>query len=115
MTISRDVALYACEPFPHAPFFAILAVVGFISTLAFVAFGEKRKHHRSVSQLLLALWVLGPPLWFFYEHFYYFPAYGNMADGAGFEKLKAAQDATSKLWAAFAVVLGALYNKKFPG
>lgn len=36
-----------------------------------------------------------------------------MSEGAGFEKLKAAQDVTSKLWAAMAVVLGALYNRKF--
>ena len=63
----------------------------------------------------IAAWVLGPPLWFFYEHFCFFPQYGNFVEGAGYEKLKAAQDVTAKVWAAFAVVLGAIYNKKFSG
>lgn len=114
MTIS-NAPLYASEPLPHAQIFAVVAVVGFVASLLFVAKGERFARHKTISQVLLGLWVLGPPLWFFYEHFYYFPTYGNMAEGAGFEKLKAAQDVTAKLWAAFAVVLGALYNKKFPG
>ena len=53
----------------------------------------------------------GPPLWFFFEHFYYFPWYGNPALGKeAFSALSAAQSVTAKLWAAMAVVLGAMYT-----
>lgn len=113
MVIS-DVPLYGSEPFPHAPIFAVVAVLGFIVSVAFILKGQRfSKKHHFISQVLLGLWVLGPPLWFFYEHFYCFPKYGNMAGGANFEQLRAAQDVTAKVWAACAVVPGALYNKKF--
>ncbi|RYY90108.1 MAG: hypothetical protein EOO15_03885 [Chitinophagaceae bacterium] len=115
MTILKDVPLYAHEPLQHAQIFAAVAVIGFIFTVVYLLRSKGEPRQKTISQVLLALWVLGPPLWFFYEHFYYFPTFGNMADGAGFEKLKAAQDVTSKVWAAFAVVLGAIYNKKYPG
>lgn len=112
---SHDVPLYLNAPFPHAGFFAAVAVLGFIVSVIFMLKGEKTEKNKAICQFLLALWVLGPPLWFFYEHFYYFPAYGNMDEAAGFGKLKAAQDVTAKVWAAITVVLGALYNKKFSG
>lgn len=105
--------LYVEEPFRHAEIFAIVALVGFACTIVFILMGTKFSHHKTISQLLLAMWVLGPPFWFFYEHLYYFPTYGNWKGGANMGKLKSAQDVTSKLWAAFAVVLGGLYNKKF--
>jgi len=114
MTISKDQPLYLDGPI-HAPILAAIAILGFAGTLVYLARKSRANEDRTIAQILLALWVLGPPLWFFFEHFYYFPAFGNMAEGAGFEKLKAAQDVTSKVWAAFAVVLGALYNKKSPG
>lgn len=114
MTISKDVPLYVNEPLHHAQIFAAVAVIGFVFTVVYLLRSKNAPSQKTISQVLLTLWVLGPPLWFFYEHFYYFPSFGNMADGAGFEKLKAAQDVTSKVWAAFAVVLGALYNKKYP-
>lgn len=112
----NNVPLYLREPFPHAPIFAVVAVVGFIASIVFILKGciLFPNSHQTVSQVLVALWVLGPPLWFFYEYFYYFPSYGNMAEGAGFEKLKAAQDVTAKLWVAFSIVIAALYNKSFP-
>lgn len=100
MPISNTAPLYVTEPLPHAELFAGVAVIGFAVTLLFVARGQTYSFHRKLSQVLLALWVLGPPLWFFYEFFYYFPTYGNMAEGAGYEKLKGAQDVTAKLWAA---------------
>nr|WP_315183785.1 hypothetical protein [uncultured Albidiferax sp.] len=113
MTISVSQALYVGEPIPHAAIFAAVAIFGFFYTVFVLLQDSGSNRHKSWAQVLVALWVLGPPLWFFYEHFYYFPAFGNMSEGAGFEKLKAAQDVTSKLWAAMAVVLGALYNRKF--
>ena len=87
----HEVLLYLNEPFDHARVFAVIAVLGFISSIFFILKGGKLlppRHHKIVSQVLLGLWVLGPPLWFFYEYFYYFPSYGNMAEGAGFGKLK---------------------------
>ena len=115
MTILTSQALYVSEPIPHAAIFAAVAVLGFFFTAFVLLRNSSGNRQKNLAQVLLALWVLGPPLWFFYEHFYYFPTFGNMAEGAGFDKLKAAQDVTSKLWAAMAVVLGALYNKKFGG
>lgn len=110
---TADAPLYVNEPFAHAQVFAVAAVVLFFASLFVVIWGGRWKHQKTISQVLLALLVLGPPLWFFGEFFYYFPAYGSMAEGAGFEKLKGAQEVTSKVWAAFVVVIGALYNKKF--
>ena len=102
------------DPTIHVEVFATLAVVGSIASLAFMLMSKPESTlAKHISQLLLALWILGPPLWFFYEHFFFFPAHGNPV--LGFTGLKGAQDVTSKVWAAIAVVLGAVYNKKFPG
>lgn len=88
-----------------AAIFAVVALVGFACTILFILKGTRFRHHKTISQVLLALYVLRPPFWFFYEHFCYFPTYGNFEGGANTAALKSAQDVTSKLWAAFAVVL----------
>jgi len=108
------VSLYGDEPFPHAFIFAGIFFLGFIASFWFIKKSDNANARaQTISQILLFLWVVGPPVWFFIEYFFYFPAYGNPA--AGFEKLKSAQDVTAKVWAAFAVALGAMYKKKFPG
>lgn len=102
------------DPTIHVEVFATIAVAGSISSLAFMLLSSTESTRaKQISQILLAMWILGPPLWFFYEHFFFFPAHGNPA--LALSDLKAAQDVTSKVWAAIAVVLGATYSKKFSG
>ena len=105
--------LYQTSTF-HVEIFATIAIVGSIFSLVFMLKSKTESARaRHVSQILLAMRILGPPLWFFYEHFFFFPAHGNPA--RSLSDLQAAQDVTSKVWAAIAVILGATYNKKFPG
>ena len=98
----------------HPQLFAVLGIVGFVANIAILFFGSQecdKSSHKLISQIAIGAWVLLPPLWFFYEYFYFFPAHGNPA--AGFERLKGAQEVSSKVWAAVAVVLAALYTAKF--
>ncbi|MDB5968826.1 MAG: hypothetical protein JWQ90_1276 [Hydrocarboniphaga sp.] len=96
------------------PVFGSLAVIVFLGCAWFIGNPKFRGNRaKNLALLMLGLWALGPPIWFFYEHFFHFPAHGNPE--AGYAALEGAQDVTSKVWAAFAIVLGALYNRKFPG
>lgn len=100
----------------HAGLFAVLAVVAFFATALLILEGDQHfsgTAHKRLSQVAVAFWSVGPPLWFFFEYFYYFPKYGNST--AGFAGLKAAQDVTAKVWAAIAVLLGVFYAITFPG
>jgi hypothetical protein len=93
----------------HAVLFAILGVVGFIASAWLILRGGN--NYKRLSQIILSIWSVGPPLWFFYEYFYHFPKYGNAE--AGFDGLKAAQDITAKVWAAIAILLGVFYTMTF--
>ncbi|AKU23012.1 hypothetical protein MJ904_08100 [Massilia sp. MB5] len=98
----------------HAELFAVLGVLGFLVNMLILFAGGvylDKESYKLVSSLTVSAWVLLPPLWFFYEFFYYFPKHGNPA--AGFDRLKAVQDVTSKVWAAVGLVLGAIYTVKF--
>jgi hypothetical protein len=67
--------------------------------------------HRRLAKLVVALWVLLPPVWFLYEHLTYFPAHGN--PDAGVPALQAAQRVYSRLWLAAAAALVILYFQRF--
>ena len=102
------------EKLRHGELFAVLGVVGFIVNLVILFAGGgflEGKVHKIVSSFTVGAWVLLPPLWFFYEFFYYFPKHGNPA--AGFERLKSVQEISSKVWAAVAVVLAGIYSAQF--
>lgn len=86
----------------HAGLFAVFGTILFIATVLLI-----NGDHKVLSQIAVALWTVGPPLWFFFEYFYHFPKYGNPEAGDG--DLKAAQDVTAKVWAGFAVLLGVFY------
>ena len=97
----------------HGVLFGALGVVGFVANLLILFFGGEHLNtptHKLVAQIAIGAWVLLPPLWFFYEFFYYFPENGNPE--AGFERLKGVQDASSKVWAAVAVVLAGIYSAR---
>lgn len=106
--------LYTSKP-RHGQLFAALGFIGFCANLAVLFLGQNqvdKETHKLLSQLTIGTWVLLPPLWFFYEFFYYFPANGNPL--AGFERLKSVQEVSSKVWAAVAVVLAGIYSVRFP-
>ncbi len=92
----------------------LLAIIGFAASVWFILSGRDNPTptYKLLCQIIGALWVLGPPLWFFYEHFYYFPKHGN--SDADFAQLKSSQDIAAKVWAAFLVVLAALFTGTFP-
>lgn len=106
--------LYSSSKY-HPLLFGTLFVIGFLATSAVIFFGNSYFSctvHKRLSQIVLALWGVGPPLWFFFEYFYYFPKHGNPT--AGFSSLKDAQEVTSKLWAATAALLTVFYFISFP-
>jgi hypothetical protein len=91
---------------------AFMTVIGFALSVTYIMLGTKWACYASVSKLLGAVWVLGPPVWFWLEHNYYFP--NNASPGAKLEDLKAEQEIAAKIWAAFVVILAALFTGSFP-
>jgi len=93
---------------------APLVILGYLLSLWFIARGQlvTESNHAWISELIGALWVLGPPLWFYFEQLHYFPRYGNPE--AGFGQLKAHQDALARLWVAAVIVLVALFTGAGP-
>ena len=94
---------------------ALVAIIGFPLSIWFIlAFKTDPivTWYKLSCQAIGALWVLGPPLWFFFEHFYYFPQHKSpQSDSA---QLKTAQDLAAKVWASFVVVLAALFTGAYP-
>jgi hypothetical protein len=98
----------------HQPTLLWLGALSVATTFVVFILGDRlfdQEVHRFLAQIVLALWALAPPSWFFYEYFWHFPKHGN--PNAGFEKLKAAQSVSTKVWAAAAILLAALYAAKF--
>jgi len=94
----------------HVPTLALLSIGAFFLSICLVAnIGSMAEpaFHRSLSRVLIALWGLLPPAWFLFEHFYFFPKFGDGA--ATFELLRARQSVLSKAWLAAVVTLGLLY------
>jgi hypothetical protein len=58
-----------------------------------------------------AVWVVGVPVYFFFEHLLFFRWWGNPDKK---EEFKRVQDLAAKVWAAAVVVLAAFYLKQFP-
>jgi hypothetical protein len=95
----------------HAGLFAVLGIIAFGASVLFLYTGlgiSDTKVKKDLSQCLLAVWTLGPPIWFFYEYFHYFPKHRN--PDVGYDALKAAQEVTAKLWVACSVTLFAIYS-----
>ena len=67
---------------------------------------------RNRGYLLIGLWVLLPPIWFFFEFQYLHP---NMMEST-FElsRVKQAQDLGRNIWLSFVVVLAAIVGIKWP-
>ena len=67
---------------------------------------------RNTGYVLIGLWVLLPPIWFFFEFQYLHP---NMLENT-FEisRVKQAQDLGRNIWLSFVVVLAAIVGIKWP-
>jgi hypothetical protein len=69
-----------------------------------------------LGQWLAAVWALCPPLYFFFEWYFWVPPtrFREIPDGEkkAFEEFKYGQDVASKIWIAFAATLGVLFGMK---
>jgi hypothetical protein len=90
-------------------FMAPLVILGYLLSLWFIARGRlvTEGNYSLLCQWIGALWLLGPPLWFYFEQVLYFPRHGNPE--AGFTQLKAHQDTLGRLWLAAVILLAALF------
>lgn len=61
-----------------------------------------RKIDRVEAAIHLAIWTIGPPLWFSFERYFFFD---QLCDPARIEALKEGQDYASKFWAAVLAVM----------
>jgi hypothetical protein len=98
----------------HPIVFSVLGTMAFLASAYFIRSHSNSRdpNVKATAGILVALWSVLPPLWFFFEHFYYFPKHGNPQ--AGFAALKSAQDVTAKVWASIAILLAAMYTISFP-
>ena len=58
-----------------------------------------------------AIWVVGVPLFFFFEHAVLFRKFGDQTQ---YEQFKRLQDLAAKIWAGAVLVLAALFTQTFP-
>jgi hypothetical protein len=65
--------------------------------------------HRTCKESLYAIWVLGPPIWFFFEYFYLFRQHGKPGC---IDTFKYGQELASRIWLALVAVLGVLFFGK---
>jgi hypothetical protein len=89
--------------------FGILMFFVFVASAYMIA--TQRQHCPNTSILVSSIWVVGVPLYFFFEHVVIFRKYG---DPEQYEQFKRVQDLASKIWAAAIVVLAAFYFQTFP-
>ena len=61
--------------------------------------------------VLLVIWIVGPPVWFWYEFFYLYKRANNPED---WDRFKHGQDQSAKIWLALVTVLfGPYFGKDF--
>ena len=89
----------------------IIFVFGIIMFAIFVAsaymLATMRTEYPIGSIALAAIWVVGVPIYFFFEHIVLFRKYG---DHSQYEQFKRVQELASKIWAGAIVVLTASFT-----
>lgn len=93
-----------------------LAAIGAIVSLCFGLFGfgigfDKDNPVKVWQAVILAFWVLTPPLWFWLEYFFFFKD-TPCGDRGDFDMFKHGQDQAAKIWLALITVLLGLYFGK---
>lgn len=66
---------------------------------------------RDLARMLIGLWVLAPPLWFWIEWVVWSPSLGAHES----ERVQHLHDLARNIWIAFVAVLVALYTGTIPG
>jgi hypothetical protein len=82
----------------------------FLGWCALFIWQHHEDHNKTCSFILGAIWVIGIPLWFLFEHSFLFGRYGETAQ---FDQFKRVQDLASKVWAAGVVILAAATSGAF--
>jgi hypothetical protein len=90
--------------------FGIVIFVLFLLSAWYVYY-HRGKEHELQALLIGGFWVVGPPVWFFIEHFYLFR---NFGDPSQYDQFKREQELASKIWAGVIIVLAAIYTGSFP-
>ena len=89
------------------------ATLGFVALLLGpLGFGDplgSDHSFKAVRVVLLVLWTVGPPVWFWYEFFYLYKRVRNPED---WDRFKHGQDQSAKIWLALVAVLFGLYFGK---
>lgn len=62
--------------------------------------------------VLIGLWVILPPIWFFFEFQFLHP--NMLGDALELSRVKQAQDLGRNIWLSFVVVLAAILGIKWP-
>jgi hypothetical protein len=88
-----------------------IAAFLFLGWRAFFIWQHQKDHNKTCSFILGAIWVIGIPLWFVFEHSFLFGSYGDITQ---FDQCKRVQDLASKVWAAGVVILAAAASGAFP-
>lgn len=70
-----------------------------------------RTTHPIAAITLGAVWVVGVPLFFFYEYVVLFRNFGGASQ---YDQFKRVQELSSKVWAGAIVVLAAFFAQTFP-
>ena len=83
-------------------------IIGFLAGIAAIVSFILAGTPEIVRKIILALWIVLPPTWFFWEYCFLTDEEDKM-DDKKFSRLKYSQDLASKIWAAIATVLAALY------
>ena len=91
-------------------FGVVVLFVGFPLSVWYV-YGHRGDEYQLCTLLIGAFWVISPPVWFFFEHFFLFRCYG---DPRQYDQFKREQELASKIWAGVVIVLAALYTSSFP-
>ncbi len=89
----------------------VIFSVGVLMFAAFIGSAYLLAAHRATypvaSVVLSAIWVVGVPLYFFFEHVYLFRKYGEPSQ---YEQFKHLQELAGKVWAGAIVVLAAFFT-----
>ena len=70
---------------------------------------DKASSVKVAQAIVLGLWVIGPPIWFWWEHYFYWKRH-PVAES--FEEFTRGQDQSAKIWLALVTVLLGMYFGK---
>jgi len=90
-------------------YFGIFMFVVFLICAIFILLGKE--NYRTESIVLGALWVIGVPIYLFFEHVFLFRKYG---DPSQYNQFRRVQDLATKIWAAAVIVMAAFFAESFP-